>query len=198
MARKKLHEVIEPAPETGGTLRWRATVPLVTNPLLLVETFQFAFAGAAVVLVTLCVGVWFTDGVLTPEDAVTSLRVSGMVFLAIPAVFAAVSLLFFGNRYFATYQADPSGIYHEGSRGRDGRRGLFLSTKAMPVLDGVEAARTHGRTLPWEKADRFHDFPSMRVIILKRGFWHMLRLYTPDADTHERVTRYLEQRLKRM
>lgn len=36
------------------------------------------------------------------------------------------------------------------------------------------------------------------AIILKRGFWLILRLYTPDADMHERVARYLEGRLKKM
>ena len=194
MARKQLREVISPAPEDERSLRWRAAVPLVTNPLLMMEAAQFAFVGAAVVLVTLCVGVWVTDGVLTPGDAAASLRVSGLVFTAILAALAFVSVVFFGNRYFAVYSADLSGLYHEGSRGRDERGGLFTHWRAMPVVGEVEAVRTHGRHLPWEKADRFHDIPSMRVIILKRGFWHMLRLYTPDANTHERVTRYLLER----
>ena len=198
MARKKLREVIALEADGDGSLRWRAAVPLVTNPLLAVEAFQFAFAGAAVVLVTLCLGLWVTDGALMPEDAATALAVSGLVFLAILGGLVFVSVVFFGNRYFAVYRADSSGMYHEGSRGRDGRKGLFTHWKAMPVAGAVEAARTHGRFMPWEKADRFHDLPAMRAIVLKRGFWHILRLYTPDADTHERVARYLEGRLKKV
>lgn len=198
MARKQLSEVLSPAPEDAGSLRWRVAVPLATNPLLVVEAVQLAFVGAAIVLVTLCLGVWMTDGALTPEDAITSLRAAGLVFLAVPAALAVVSILFFGNRYFAVYHADLSGIYHEGSRGRDSRGGLFAYWRAMPVEGPVKAARTHGRFMPWEKADRFHDLASLRVIVLKRGFWHILRLYTPDAETHERVTRYLEGRLKRV
>ncbi len=198
MARKKLREVIAPELDEDGSLRWRAAVPLVTNPLLAVEAFQFAFVGAAVVLVTLCVGVWVTDGVLMPEGVAASLAVSGLVLLAILGGLAFVSIVFFGNRYFAVYRADSSGIYHEGSRGRDKRESAFIHWRAMPVVGAVEAARTHGRFMPWEKADRFHDLSAMRAIILKRGFWHILRLYTPDADTHERVTSYLEGRLKKM
>lgn len=194
MARKQLREVLAPAPEGERSLRWRAAVPLVTNPLLMVEAAQFAFVGAAVVLVTLCVGVRVTDGVLTPDDVATSLKVSGLVFFAILAALAFVSVVFFGNRYFAVYSTDLSGIYHEGSRGRDERPGLFTHWRAMPVVGEVRVARTHGRFMPWEKADRFQDMASMRVIILKRGFWHILRLYTPDAETHERVARHLLER----
>ena len=198
MARKQLREVIAPEPDADGSLRWRAAVPLVTNPLLMVEALQFAVVGAVVVLVTLCVGVWLTDGVLTPEDVTTSFVMSCLVFLAILAGLVFVSIVFFGNRYFAVYRADSSGIYHEGSRGSDGRGGVFFHWRAMPVVDSVKAARTHGRFMPWEKADRFHDLPSVRAIILKRGFWHILRLYTPDADTHERVAHYLKGRLKKV
>ena len=194
MAQKKLRDVLEPAADEADCLRWRAAVPLATNPFLMLEVGQFALVGAAVVLLTLCLGVRVTEGVLTPENASMALRISVTVFLALIAGFALISLVFFGNRYFAVFQAEPSGIYHEGSRGENGRTGPFLRMRAMPVVGSVKAARTRGRELPWEKADRFHDISSMRVIILKRGFWHMLRLYTPDDATHELVVRYLTQR----
>ena len=198
MARKQLREVIAPAQDDNGSLRWQAAVPLMTNPHLIAEACQLAFVGAAVVLAVLWLGIWLTEGVLLPEDAVTSLIMSGLAFAVIVSGLAFVSIVFFGNRYFTVYRADSSGIYYEGSKGRDGRKGPFTHWKAMPVVGVVKAARTVGRFMPWEKADRFHDLSSMRAIILKRGFWHILCLYTPDAETHERVTRYLEGRLKRV
>ena len=38
----------------------------------------------------------------------------------------------------------------------------------------------------------------MRVIILRRSFWHMLRLHMPDAETYAAVADFLAQRLKRV
>jgi hypothetical protein len=198
MTRKTLQHVLAPLPENTEGLRWQATVPLVTNPLLLLELFQFAFVGAAVVLVTLCVGVWITEGGLTLDDIVTSVKTASVVLLAIMAGFAGISALFFGNRYFAVYHMDSGGIYHEGSRGRDERRGIFLGLRPAPVIGAVDVVRTRSQHLPWDKVDRFQDISSMRVVILRRGFWHLLRLYMPDEVTHQRVVQLLEQRLKRI
>lgn len=197
MAHTKLHEILEPIDTGGAALRWRATVPLATNPFLLLELMQFAFVAASVVLTVICIGVWLTDSALTPGDAISSLWMSCLVFLGVLAAFAVISIFFFGNRYYAVYQTDASGLYYEGSKGRDERSGLFVYPRAMPVLGDVRAKRTSGRHLPWEKIDRFQDFPSMRVIVLKRKFWHLMRLYTPDTETHAQVTFYLRQRLKK-
>ena len=198
MVPKKLHDVIVPVSEDGVSLRWQAAVPLATNPILLLEVIQLALIGAAVVLAVLCVGVRLMSEALTLEDVLTSLWMACLVFLAVLAGFVAVATFFFGNKYFAVYHADSSGIYYEGSRGQDGRSGFFFYMRTMPVISVVKIAGTSGRYLPWEKADRFQDIPSMRVIVIRRGFWHLLRLYTPDAITHKQVTHYLEQRLKKI
>ncbi len=169
----------------------------MTNLVLLIEAVQFAFIGALIVLAVLWTGIWLTDGILAPADVLSAFWMSCLVFAALLAGIAAVSILFFGNRYFAVYQADASCLYYEGSRGRDERPGFFYYIRAMPVVGSVRAVRTSGKRLAWEKADHIQDIPSMRVIIIKRGFWHILRLYTPDSATHEQVARYLKQRLEK-
>lgn len=198
MTRKKLRQVLEPSPGTEASLRWRAAVPIATNPFLLLEFFQFAFVGGLGILVTLCVGVWLMDGALSAADLRMALAVFGATMLALSAGFVALGLFCFGNRYFAVFQMDQTGIYYEGSRGRDETRGLFhFSTKPLPVCGQVQAKRTSGRHLPWSRVNRFENFPARRVIILRRGFWHMLKLYTPDPETHARVIQRLEERLGR-
>lgn len=197
MARKTLRDVLDPEQEDSGTLRWRATVPMATNPFLLIEWCQFGLAGGGLVLLTLSVGVRFTDGVLTMADIIICLRAAVAVLLGIVAAFLAVSALLFGNRYYALYHMDAGGIYHESSRGQDesGTR-FFLDLRPGPVQGAVTAARTSSRVLPWEKVRSFQNIPSMRVIVLRRGLWHMMRVYTPDAETHQRVAAYLTQRLQ--
>lgn len=194
MPAPKLTDVLSPA-EDSGTLRWRVTIPMGTNPFILLELFQFALAGAAVVLVTLCVGVWFTEGSLAAQDIFDSLGVALMVLIAIVTGFLVLVFVFFNNRYFTTYHLDSSGVYHEGSRGGDEREEFFsLHVKPYPVVGTMTASRTRGRHLIWEKVDRFQNIPGMRVLLLRRGMWHMARLYTPDEDTHEKVAQYLRRR----
>lgn len=197
MTKKTLRDVLTP-PEDIGILRWQATVPLATNPFLLLELVQLALVGASIVLVTLCLGVWITDGVLLVEDVYTSLRAAAFVALAILAAFLLVSLVFFDNRYFAVYQLDSGGIYHESSRGTDEKRVmLYLKTRPGPVAGSVKAGRTRSRHLPWEKTDRFQPIPAMRVIVLRRGIWHMMRLYLPDDATFAKAEEFLAGRLKK-
>ena len=196
MAQKTLRDVLGPRPEDINVLRWQTAVPMGTNPFLLIEFFQFAFVGASVVLLILCVGVWFTEGSISATDITLSLGVAGMVLLAVMAGFICISL-FFGNKYYTIYHMDSGGIYHEGTRGNDQRKEvLCLRLRPFPVVGAVNADRTRSRYITWDKIDRFQDIPSMRVILLRRGRWHMLRLYTPDAETHGDVVRYLAERLR--
>lgn len=191
MSRKRLKDILKPM-ENTGVLRWSVTVPLGTNPFILLELFQFALVGAAIVLVTLVSGVWFTEGGIAITDITAALEVSALVLGAVMTGFLLLAFLFFSNRYFATFHMDPNGIYHEGSRGTDERGEWFcLRIRPYPVAGAIKAARTRSRHLRWDKVDSFQDIPGMRVIILRRGIWHMLRLYTPDAPTHEAVVRFL-------
>jgi hypothetical protein len=198
MTRKTLRHILEPAPDDGCGLRWRAAVPIATNPFLLLELFQFAFAGAAVVLVILCVGVRLTDGGLTPADIRISLQAAGLILLTSMAVVIGLGFLVFGNRYFAVFQLGPASIYYEASRGHDDdRRPFLLSVRPVPVRGQVVAGRTRSRQLAWDRISHFEDYPSLGVIVLRRRRWHMLKLYTPDPETHRQVVRCLEERLAR-
>ena len=199
MTRKTLGDVLGSPQDESGTFRWQATVPIGTNIFMLVELFQFAFVGAAVIALTLCTGVWFTEGSVTMAEIQAAVSISGMALAAVMAGFIAMALLFFGNRYYAVYRIDGSGVYYEGSRGRDERKGwLCLRARAFPVVGAVTARRTRSRHLVWEKMDSFQDIASMRVIILRRGRWQLLRLYTPDAATHAGVIEALSTKLRRV
>ena len=199
MTGKTLGDILGPPRPDGATLRWEAVVPIATNPFMLLELFQFALVGAGVAVVLLCTGVWFTEGGLALADVEQALAVGGMLLAAAMVGFVLMSLLFFGNRYYAVYRIDAGGIYHEGRRGRDESGGLIsLRCKPYPVTGAVASSGgVRSRHLSWEKVDHFQDIPSMRVVILRRGRWHLLRLYTPDAETHARVTACLSARLGR-
>ena len=133
------------------------------------------------------------------QEVAGAFNIGGMLLVGIMLGFVLLSFVFFGNRYYAVYRMDASGIYHEGSRGHDeGKRGITLRCKPFPVTGAVVRVRTKSKLLPWHKVDRFQEIPSMRVIILRRSFWHMLRLHMPDAETYAAVADFLAQRLKRV
>jgi hypothetical protein len=198
IGREQLLETFGPLADEGGTLRWRATVPILTNPFLLLEAFQAAFMGAVLALVFICAGLRVMEGALSVADITSAFFVSCLILPGIMAAFAAVSLLCFRNRYFASYRMDAVGVYYEGRRGHDESRSLIiLRMRPFPVAGRVTSGRVSGRTLPWEVVDAYRDIPGMRVIILKRGFWSMTRLYTPDAATHTRLVEFMSKRLVR-
>jgi hypothetical protein len=199
MAQQTLADVLGPPKEEAETLRWEAVVPIGTNPFMLLELFQFALMGAGVSAVSLGFGVWAGEGGITMGDVVGALQISGMILAGVIAGFIVMAVVFFGNRYFAVYRIEEDGVYYESSRGSDGSGAWFtLRARPYPVTGDIKADRTCSRHLPWEKADRFQEIASMRVIMLRRGRRHLLRLYMPDAATHERVTAVLPQRLRRV
>lgn len=188
MGSMTLADVLSPPQEERGALRWRVAVPVGTNPFLVLEWFQFSFCGASIVLITLVCGAWLTEGGLYTADVIHSFLASLLVFVAIMISFFCISLLFFGNRYFATYSFDAGGLYYEGIRGSDKRDGLLpLHIKPYPVVGEITVQKTRSRHIPWEKLTRYQDIASMRVIILRRGFWHMAKVYTPDCVTHQKA-----------
>jgi hypothetical protein len=194
---KTLSSILAPRAEADVTLRWESAVPIATNPFLLMELFQFACFGGLLAIFSLCSGAWLAAGFVTMQEVAAAFHIGGMLIGGIMAGFVALAFLFFGNRYYAVYRMDATGVYHEGSRGHDAAGGLFsFRCKPYPVTGAVTRSRTRSRQLPWEKVDRFQAIPSMHVIILRRKFWHMLRLYMPDEKTYEAVAAFLAKRLQ--
>jgi hypothetical protein len=195
MSRTPLTESAVSLPQSDAILRWRSTVPLITNPFLLAEVFQAAFCGAAFTLVSICAGLFVMEGGLSPADVKDALVASGVTLTALVSGFAFVSLFAFRNRYFVLYQMDSSGIYHEGARGSDaGRMAACLRLRAFPVAGELTTRRVVGRKLLWEQIDSFRYIPDMHVILLKRGFWNVTRLYFPDSAYCEQAADYLANR----
>ena len=194
--KKQLKDVLG-TPGDGSSLRWEVRVPICTNPFMMVELVQLSFVGAALVLVTLASGLWFFGGGIAPGDIRAMVDTALVSLAALVAGFAAVSFLFYGNSYLAVFHLTPKGVYHQGIRGHDGSKGLFYwSCKPGPVKGALHIRSSREKDLPWEKVDGFTDFPGMRSVQLKRGRWHMLRLYTPDDATHAKVVAYLHKRLR--
>lgn len=195
MSRKKLADILTPDP--AFALQWEAVVPIATNPFIMAEVCQMAFAASAAGLIIMATGIWIVGGGLAPGDLSVMLQASAVFFIVIVAAFLVIALVFFRNRYYALYSFTPQGIHHEGTRGRAEIGTPFTwSLRPESVQGYVFGKSTRAKDLPWDKIDRFIDFPSMRSIQLKRGRWHLLRLYTPDSETHERVVAYLAERLR--
>lgn len=195
MSRRTLAEILTPDP--AATLRWQAVVPMATNVFLLLEICQMAFAASAAAIMIMACGLWIVGDGLRPGDIALTLQATAAFFVVIVAAFLAVTLLFFRNRYFATFSFSGEGVTHEGIRGHDESGRLFTwAVRPFPVVGLVSGKRIRSKDLLWENVDGFVNFPSMRSIQLKRGRWHLVRLYTPDSETHGAVVAYLASRLR--
>lgn len=195
MAHGKLTAILAHNP--GTTCGWEVVVPIATNPFILMELFQMCFVGAGVGLVIMASGLWIVGGGLQPGDLFLLLGAAGMFLGAVASTFLAVSLLFFGNRYYAVYNLTKTGVYYRVTRGHDESGQTFaFAVKPYPMMGYVSGKTTREKELLWEKVDHFVDFPNMRSIQIKRGRWHMMRLYTPDAKTHNEVAAFLSAKLR--
>lgn len=198
MTKKTLVDVLRPKEGDDGSLRWETTVPIATNPFILVELFQFALIGSAIVVLSLCSAVWFSEGGISGDEVTAAFIIAGMALICVIIGFFVLVFIFFGNRYYSVYLLDSNGAYHEGSRGSDGRSEWFsLRLKPYPVISPLHSTRTRSKYLLWEKVDHFYAIPSMRTIMLRRGRWHMLRLYIPDNATYDRVLEFLTRQLRK-
>ncbi len=196
MSRSRLADIVAQPPEES--LQWQAVVPIGTNPFIVMELFQMALIGALVGLVIMASGLWLIGGGLQPGDVALMLGAAGVFLAAVMGAFLAVGFFCFGNRYYALYHCTPNGIFFQGKRGKDESGERFCPRmRPYPVVGLVMGKKSHEKDLPWEKIDRFIDFPDMRSVQLKRGRWHMMRLYTPDDATHARITAYLTARLRK-
>lgn len=179
------------------SMQWEVAVPIVTNPFILMELLQTSLIGAGIALSIMATGLWIWGGGLHPGDVSLMLGAAAVFFVVVSAVFLLLSLLLFRNRYFVLYQLTPSGIYQRANRGKDESGSPFLwSMRPFSVIGMVSGKKAREKDLPWRKIDTFVDFESMRSVQLKRGRWNMLRLYTPDPETHARVVEYLSVRLR--
>ncbi|CAK7051828.1 MAG: hypothetical protein DELT_01077 [Desulfovibrio sp.] len=193
--RGKLSELL--APEPGTSYGWETAVPIATNPFTLMELLQMCLTGAGVGLAIMASGLWIVGGGLQPGDVSLLFAAAGVFLVAVAAAFIAVSLLFFGNRYYAEYNLTKTGVYCRLTRGRDqsGQKFAF-AVKPFPVEGYISGKTTKEKELPWDKTDHFVNFPEMRSVQLKRGWWHMMRLYSPDAETHNEVVTFLSGKLR--
>lgn len=195
MSRGRLTEIL--SQKQGTTHEWEAVVPIATNPFILVELIQMAIVGAGVGLVVMASGLWLVGGGIMPGDLALLLGAASLFFLCIAVLFIAIALLPFGNRYYVLYNMTQAGVYHRLTRGHDesGTRFAFVM-RPFPVIGFVSGKKTKEKELPWEKVDHFVNFSAMRSILLKRGRWHMMRLYTPDTETHNNVVAFLSEKLR--
>ena len=181
--------------DDGDSLRWSADVPVVTNPFILVDFLRFLIATGMIIFVVAAIPQWAYTRDLSPPRLAAILRLCALGCAVFAACLFAAGFVLLRNRFRATFVLNPWHIYYETARGGRGLR-LFLGWKPAPTEGRFDGERAFAREIPWSKTDSFVGFPSVRTILLKRGIWEILKLYTPDEATYEKATEYLRGRLR--
>ena len=177
------------------SVRWAAEVPIVTNLFMLVDFLRFALVTMAIIFAIVSVPEWFYTRRITEAQLLAILRLCGLGFVVFTACLLAVGFLLLRNRFRATFVLSPANVYYETAK----CNGLpSLKFRPSPADGKPNSGRAFSREIPWEKMDSFVGFPSMRTILLKRGLWEILKLYTPDDETYAKVLAFLQLRLKEL
>jgi membrane-associated phospholipid phosphatase len=175
------------------SVRWDADVPIISNLFILMDFLRCEVITALAVAAMAGIPQWFYGGIDRAQaSAILHLCVAGMLLFAF--CFLGVVFVALRNRFYALFVLNEHHIYCEVRRWRGG--GMRLGCRPSPVGMSNASPRAFSREIPWDKADSFTNFPSMRTILVKRGVWEIVRLYMPDGETHEKARSFLALRLK--
>ena len=177
------------------SLRWCATVPICTNPFILLELVRFLCLGGGLLALAILLAELYFAHTFACAQGVSAVQLS-LLFCGLALVaFVVLSVLFCGNRYHVRYRLGQSGLRIENVRGKDGRRGFFIHVVPRPLVDDLRVDRIVHRELAWNEADNVEDCARWGAIILRSGRRQVARLYTPDSGTQKDVLAFLRGRL---
>lgn len=189
----RLEKVLGSASGDMSSVRWEVDVPIITNPFILVDIAWFETATFAIIFVAASLPQAVYEGFTSISQIAAILRLCLLGVLIFAASFLIIGLVFLKNRYCTMFVLNEMHIYYEVAKAGKGA-GLLLAVRPRNASDS-RLPRSLGREIPWNRVDRFQTFPSMGTILLKRGFWEIVRLYTPDEATYIKVLAYIAGRV---
>ncbi len=165
-------------------LRWFCGVPVLANPLILID------------LACACVAMWFVaallvvaaqavfgEGPLRGVHIAAACAFAGWVSALLPAMYLCVCLLFFRRGYVALYRFEDAGIFMETTRAGAEARGGVFAARPFPVGECRDTGRGVAREVPWDAIKSVRELPGMRVLHLRGRFSTLARVYCPDEET---------------
>ena len=163
----------------GPLLRWFCGVPVLANPLILIDLFTAVVVVwfSAVLLITAAQAL-LGDGPLLGSHIAAACSLATYAAALIPLMYFGVCLLL--------CRFEENGIFLETMRGA-GREGGIFRTRPFPVDEQISPARSAVKDVSWADVKGVRELKSMSAFQLRGRFGTLATVYCPDADTYARA-----------
>ena len=172
----------------GAVLRWFCGVPVLANPLILIDLFS-AVVIMWFVTVLLVVGAQalLGEGPLLKSHIAAACVWATYVSALMPLMYFAVCLLFFRSGYVILYRLGENGLFMETMRGTKDAGGGVFCARPFAVPDRNSSVRSVTRDVSWADVRGVRELPEMRALQLRGRLGVTATVYCPDADTYARA-----------
>ena len=178
--------------EEPHVLQWEAGISLVTNPFIWADLVK-GLGLSWIVFIALATGILWDE---SWAERWPAWGVVTLCHLFVAALFAAVCVVVFRNRFATRFTLTSKGALYESGRlaSKAATAGVVAGLLALnPGLAGASllASTQNSLMLPWREVKKCTCFPRRQVITLS-NFWRpVLRLYCPDEATYQQALDYL-------
>jgi hypothetical protein len=179
----------------GGVMRWFCGVPVLANPIILIDLFT-AVVIIWFVSVLLVVGAQalLGDGPLLGAHIAAACVWATYVAAAMPLMYAVICLLFFRRGYVILYRLEENGLFMETMRGSSLSDGGVFAVRPFPVPDQSSPARSVTKDVSWADVKAVRELREMRALQLRGRFGALATVYCPDRAVYEQALEFIRKK----
>lgn len=178
----------------GSVMRWFCGVPVLANPLILLDLLSAAvIMWFVTVLLVVAAQALLGDGPLLKAHITAACILACYVSALMPLMYFAVCLLFFRRGYVTLYRLEENGLFMETMRGSSCSGGVF-TVRPFPVEGPFDDSRHVARDVPWADVRSVRELPELRTLLLKGRFGTRARVYCPDGSTYAEALEFIRKK----
>lgn len=170
------------------TLRWFCGVPVLTNPLILIDllTGTAALWFVTVLIMALAQLMFGTGPLQGSHIAAASIYASYLTALVL-LLFAVVCAVFYRRGYVMFYRFEQNGVFMETIRARSISGTTGFHVRPFAVEEPAEVVRSVTKDVSWDDVRSVRELRGMKSFQLlgKRG--RLAQIYCPDDETYRKA-----------
>lgn len=181
--------------ENNSQLRWFVGIPVVTNPIIVLDVSLAVVVVWLGTTVVVAAGQQFIGSGLTHASLMAAVMYAAYLAGAIIAVFLIAGIFALRNKYAALYRIDARGVYVETMRANE-IKGEWFHTAPFPI-GPIHRLKSTPRVFAWQDITGYQEVDSVRAITLKGKRGTLTKIFCPDDDVYAAALRALDARLKK-
>lgn len=170
------------------TLRWFCGVPVLTNPLILIDLFAAAgILWFATVLIMALAQVMFGAGALQGSHLTAASIYASYLTLLVLFLFAVVCAVFYRRGYVMFYRFEQNGVFMETIRARSVSGAEGFHVRPFAVEEPAEIVRSVTKDVSWNDVKGVRELRGMKAFQLRGKRGRRAQIYCPDDETYRKA-----------